>query len=389
MKANMKRYPLFKVHVDLPSAMNNIEQVLSSGYINEGEQVTQLTQKLSEQLKADNLLLVNSCTSALTLALHAAGVRFLDSVVSTPMTCIATNTPIHTHQADIVWADIDPDTGCIDPDSVDEMLDSDANIPAVIAVAWAGNPPKLDALAKICELHDTKFILDAAHAFGAEYKGEPIHEWADFTCYSMQAIKHVTSGDGGILVSRESDLHKRVNNLKWFGIDRTVIKDSEDNWKGQSHDFDVLEAGYKFNMNNLSAALGLSQIPHIQKILDAHRANAAFYDRLLRDNAYIESLQTYEDAISSHWVYGVRMRPKYVHLRDELLKRLNDMGIEAGQVHVPNHVYTCFIESLAHLPGVEQFSSSQFALPCGWWITESDVQFITKTLNELCDAMIA
>lgn len=378
----MKTYPLFKVHVPVDEALAKIREVLESGFINEGVQVTQLTEAMKEGLDTENLVLTNSCTSALTMALHLAGVRPGDDVITTPMTCVATNTPITTMGANIVWADIDPTHGMIDPRDVVRKITPKTK--AVMAVAWAGTPPELVSLLELCRRRGIKLILDAAHAFGAHYEGEPVHRWADFTCYSFQAIKHVTTGDGGALVCTDNEDHRRSKALKWFGLDRDRAKDEKGDWKGQQWDVDILEAGYKFNMNNVAAAIGLAQLDYIDDILGSHRVNAALYDTLFRDTQSVKPATRPDGAHSSFWVYPMTIDLEFCGVsRDSLLKLLNNEGIMAGIVHVPNDTYTAFDSSLTHLPGTRVFSSTQFALPCGWWLTEDDIHHIARRVKEL------
>jgi dTDP-4-amino-4,6-dideoxygalactose transaminase len=378
----MKTYPLFKVHVPTEQALAQLRKVFESGFINEGTQVTELTNALKDVLSAENLILTNSCTSALTLALKLAGVGPGDEVITTPMTCVATNTPIANLGAKLVWADIDPETGMIDPQQIAAKITDKTK--AVTAVAWAGTPPNLWMLKKACTAFNVKLILDAAHAFDAQYEGAPMHEWADYTCYSFQAIKHFTTGDGGALVCADDADYARSKALKWFGLDRDKTKDEKGNWKGQQWDTDVEEAGYKFNMNNVSAAIGLSQIDHIPHILGTHRCNAVLYEELFSDFKQVRPLRRSSGNESSFWVYGMKVDPERSRLsRDELLKALNAEGIMAGLVHVPNDTYTAFKDSTADLPGVREFSANQFSLPCGWWLTDDDVRHIAKRVKEL------
>lgn len=379
----MKRYPLFKVHVPSSEALAQIKTVFDSGFINEGTQVTKLTNELQRILDAENLILMNSCTSALTLALKLAGVEPGDEVISTPMTCVATNAAIASTGAKIVWADVDPEHGMLTPLSIRAKMSKHTK--AVMAVAWAGTPPDLAGLHEECDLQDVKLILDAAHAFDAYYKERPIHEWAHYTCYSFQAIKHFTTGDGGALVCLGDDDHKRSKALKWFGLDRDKAKDERGDWKGQQWDVDIEEIGFKFNMNNVSAAIGLSQVPYIDHILGKHRCNAALYDELFNGSKGAHPCPRPEGSEPSFWVYPMKVvDERGFNKRDDLLKVLNAEGIMAGVVHVSNDDYTCFkdIKDFV-LPGVREFSKNQFALPCGWWLNKEDIRHIAQRVKEL------
>ena len=375
------KYPMFKVHVDKESAIKNLEKVLDSGFFNEGVEVSNFKKALEEKMRFKNLVMTNSCTSALTMAIKLSNVQPEDEVISTSMTCVASNTPILNLNCKVVWADIDPKTGNISPDSVREKVTEKTK--AVVCVNWAGLPCDLEELDKICKENKIKLIQDAAHAFGATYKGLDISEWADFTCYSFQAIKHITTGDGGCIISRSDKDFEKAKKLKWFGLDRENTKDKKGEWKGQRWKDDVFTAGYKFNMNNIAGAIGMSQIGHIDKILEAHRLNAKKYSELFKKVIKIKPLLYPKESNPSHWVYTVLLDGSLN--RDNILKSLNDMGIGAGLVHVPNHNYTCFNESIENLPGVDYFHKHQLSLPCGWWLSSEDVEYVAKSLIESCE----
>ena len=170
-------FPMFKVHVDVEAALVLLKDVLSSGFLNEGSYVSRLTDAFKDRMGTTNITLMNSCTSTLITALRLSGVRPWDEVISTPMTCVATNCAIASLGADIVWADIDPTTGCTRSDDVKKILFERPNTKAVIVVAWAGIPPELDSLANVCKEANVKLILDAAHAMDATFKGKHVHEW--------------------------------------------------------------------------------------------------------------------------------------------------------------------------------------------------------------------
>lgn len=369
------KYPLFKAHIDKKTAISNIKDVFDSGYLNEGIQVNLLKQELEALFESD-VVLTNSCTSALTIALKAIGVGFGDSVVTTSMTCVATNTPIINVGANIDWCDINPATGMLCPIELEKKITKKTK--AVIYVAWAGNLGDIEDVYNVCKKNNVKLILDAAHSFGAKYKGlDPSKIVADIVCYSFQAIKHITTGDGGALVidkEKNSDLYDSANRLKWFGLDRNKGKDEKGDWKGQQWDVDIEEAGYKFNMNNISAAIGLSQINHIPKVLKSHKENAAKYDELFCSGKEVVrplNRSIHED--TARWVYTVLLAERFSKFRLEIIEELNQKGIAAGVVHIPNHKYTCFKDFYTPLTNVDKFFDRQFSLPCGWWLKPKDI----------------
>lgn len=392
---NIRSVPLFKAHAPGSAIGPAVTEVCESGYLNEGAQVAELEKALSARLGAPGgrATLLNSCTSALELSMRLAGVGPGDAVVTTSMTCLATNTPIVGAGAEIVWADVDPLTGCIDPDSVADRLferngphaASSKRVKAVVCVDWAGNVCDLERLDVLCQTYGVKLVQDAAHAFGARFLGRHIAEQADYTCFSFQAIKHFTTVDGGMLTCRDPADHTRGRHLKWFGLDRDAAKDVRGDWKGQQWNVDVLEAGRKMNMNNVAAAVGLVNLQSIDWILLRHRTNAQVYDDAFVGTAIMPLLRCRGSAqVSSAWVYTVRVDPRK---RDGLLERLNARGIKAGLVHVPNHNYTCFAAFRRELPGTEEFAASQLSLPCGWWVDPDQAAEIARIALEELDAV--
>lgn len=376
------KFPLFKVHMPVDEALIAIREVLESGFVNEGQQVTDFQNALTGFLGVRNLVLTNSCTSALTMAYKMSGVGPGTEVITPAMTCVATNTPIVNLGAKIVWADIQPDSGSIDPADIERKI-TDRTC-AIAYVNWAGTPCDLEAIQAVGRKYGIPVIQDAAHAFGATWNKRPISDFADFTCLSFQAIKHLSSGDGGALICNDEQQFSLARKLKWFGYDRDAVKDEKGEWKGQRWSADIRpnEVGFKFNMNNISAAIGLAQMKHIDSLLAAHRSNAAAYNDAFRDSGFIKPLRVPAQAQSSYWVYTCLFQGNE-EMRNELIERLNAEGIAAGLVHLPNDMYSAFEEFKADLPGTFAFSSSQISLPCGWWVSSEDCRLIAKRVLEI------
>ena len=177
-----------------------------------------------------------------------------------------------------------------------------------------------------------------------------------------------------------------MRKLKWFGYNRDVVKDEKGEWRGQNWDADVLinEIGYKFNMNNYVAALGLANLNGLQDSLKSHQRNAETLHKILNNHPKIELLKKEPDCESVYWVYTIRLKVSK-EKRDYILQKLNEIGIAAGLVHLPNHEYSAFSEFATQLPETDAFSESQISLPCGWWLSEVDCIFIANKLMNLLD----
>jgi perosamine synthetase len=374
----IKQIPLFKVFMS-PNVDENLLKVLHSGFVGEGEAVKEFELNIAKYLNNNKIGLVNSGTSALHLAYHLslygkqAKSYNVDSsleIISSPMTCTATNTPIISNSAKIVWADCDPVTGNICPDSIRKKITSKTK--AIVMIHWGGNPCLIDEINSIGREYGIKVIEDAAHAFGAEYKGKKIGEISDFTCFSFQAIKHLTSIDGGAILSTSEIDNERIKLLRWFGIDREPKnKESID----LRCEIDVPEAGYKFHMNNISAVIGNENLKHMPNVVAKHRENAIFYNKIFED-AGIKVAKEQDNVKSSYWLYTI-----HVSNRDELMQKLKENGIASSKVHARNDTHSMFKDFFdPNLKGVEEFNHSHICIPVGWWVDEEDRKFIAENV---------
>jgi dTDP-4-amino-4,6-dideoxygalactose transaminase len=359
-----KIVPLFKVFMP-ESVMKPLRETLMSGYIGEGPKVAEFEQRLWPWFANKNVLATNSGTSAIQLALRLANVGYGDEVISTPMTCTATNMPILAAGAKIVWADIDPWTGNIDPEDVARKITKKTK--AIMCVHWGGYPCELYDLFDICKRHkDLYLIQDAAHAFGTKYFGYPVSYFPDFTCFSFQAIKEITTVDGGALVCLGYDDCQRGRLLRWYGIDR--------NAKGKDLrcEADITEWGHKFHMNDVAATIGLEQLKYVDENLAKTRLNAECYNNAFGD----VKLHYRNDRQSSYWLYTIRVKN-----RDKFMQQMKEAGIMVSKVHARNDLHTCFKDSRTKLPGVDEFDAEQISIPVGWWLTEEEVNYIIEEVN--------
>jgi perosamine synthetase len=350
--------PLFKVFTDEGAAVANLSQAIHSGYLGEGERVKQFERMLGNLLGSPTLpVAVNSGTSAIDLALHLAGVGPGDEVITTPMTCMATNVHIIHRGARIVWADVDKYTGLIDV--ADAARKITPRTKALIGVDWGGAVCDYAGLMKVCRY----VVRDAAHSLLTKPKFD-----ADLTCYSFQAIKHLTCGDGGALVCHWVPGGDRARLLRWYGLDRNSGVDFRCSQ-------DVKEAGFKYHMNDIAASIGLANLPHARQIVAKHRANAAYYN----DRLYYTMTDSFRcplwDADSSWWLYTL-----LVEDRAGFIAYMGEKGIHCSPVHRRNDEMHCFASSRTSLPGVDFFAARNVAIPVGWWLTEEQREYIAQAV---------
>jgi dTDP-4-amino-4,6-dideoxygalactose transaminase len=360
--------PLFKIHSN-PNIGNAVQKVFDSGFIAQGSVVDEFEEKLGSYLGTKDISCTNSATSALTLAYRLANIAEGDEVITSPMTCMATNEPLDLMGAKLVWADIDPATGNIDPEDVSKKITSKTK--AIVGVHWAGQPFEIREINNLARNNNIKVIEDAAHAFGAKYNDEYIGNHSDYVIFSFQAIKHLTTGDGGALVCKSAEDTYRARKLRWFGLDRE--------FQGSKWTQDISESGYKFNMNNINAAIGIENLQNIDFILEKHKDNCSFYDKNI-NNSNIVKLSRNPHSQTSCWIYTL-LTPH----RDRLQHYLAEKGIASDVVHVRNDTYSVFkrfsVED-TELKGVQHFCSQHLNIPVGWWVSEQDREYIVDVINK-------
>jgi dTDP-4-amino-4,6-dideoxygalactose transaminase len=214
-------------------------------------------------------------------------------------------------------------------------------------------------------------IEDGAHSFGSSYKERPIGTHGNLTMFSLQAIKHITSIDGGLLLSPHKKLNDRARLIRWYGIDRDSDR------KDFRCEADIEEWGYKFHMNDVCATVGIENLKHADEIIEKHKSNAKFYDENLKDVEGLTLLKREDGFDSSFWIYSV-----LVNDRDKFYKHMGDHGIAVSQVHERNDKHTCVREFVCSLPNLDKTIGKMVSIPVGWWVTPEDRQYIVDTIKK-------
>jgi dTDP-4-amino-4,6-dideoxygalactose transaminase len=360
--------PLFKVHMP-DSVVGPLSDTILCGFIGEGPRVKEFEARLGAYFGNPHVLTLNSCTSALQLALRLAGVGFGDEVITTAMTCTATNEPIMAAGARIVWADIDPETGNIDPKAIESKITKKTK--AIIVVHWGGTPVDLDEVNAVASAHGIKVIEDAAHACGADYKGKKIGQHSDYVCFSFQAIKHITTVDGGALFCKSEADHARGKLLRWYGIDR---EQPRADFRCEA---DIAEWGYKFHMNDVAATIGLTQLPHLDGLVAYRRELARYYDRELAGVPGVRLCRWKTDRASAYWLYTM-----FVERREGFMTAQKERNVMAvSQVHARNDKHTMFREFIEPLRGVDAFTREMICIPIGFWVGQAEREQIVDAIK--------
>lgn len=345
--------------------MPKLEEILYSGYIAQGEVVEQFERKFEEYIGGGNTLSLNSGTAALHIALILAGVKDGDEVISTALTAEPTNVAIKMMGAKVRWADVDIETGNISPDAIEKAINPKTK--AIIVVDYAGIPVDVKRIQKISQKYNIPVIEDAAHALGAKYNGKKTGNNFPFTVYSFQAIKHLTTIDGGALQILDDELYEKGKIIRWFGLDKKLTR----------MDNNITIQGYKYHMNNVNAMIGLIQLENIEELVQKYIDNGKYLDQNLTGVEGVELIRYYPDTEPSYWLYTLK-----VENRDAFIKKMEDNGIMASELHKRNDLHTYLNDFPAELPNLDIFYSKMVHLPCGWWVTKDDCDKIIELIKE-------
>jgi dTDP-4-amino-4,6-dideoxygalactose transaminase len=374
--------PLFKVFMS-ENAGPEVTKVLNSGYIGQGEKVEEFESVLRDFLGRDYVVTLNSGTSGLHLALNLLkpkrgnwpGINDGDEVLATSLTCTASNFPILANNLKIKWVDIDATTLNMDLDDLMRKITPKTKV--IMLVHWGGYPNDLDKVKEIqnrCyELYGFKpaVIEDGAHSFGSKYKGKNLGNHGNIVMYSLQAIKHITSIDGGLLVLPYNELYDRAKLQRWYGIDRNS------NRKDFRCEADIEEWGFKFHMNDVCATVGIENLKFADKIISSHKKNADYYDNNLSDINGLTTLTRHPGHESAFWIYSM-----LVENRDGFYKWMKECKIVASQVHERNDKHTCIKDYKSPLPTLDKTIGKVVSIPVGWWVNNEQREYIVDCIKK-------
>jgi perosamine synthetase len=347
-----------------------VAKVLETTMLSEGAIVKSFEDRLASDLGLSHPVAVNSGTSALHLALALAGVGPGDEVICPAQTFVATATAVLQQGAVPVFADIHYEDGNIDPQSIARKTTGKTK--AIMVVHWAGYPCDLDEIQNIADKNNLIVIEDAAHAPGATYKGRPVGTISDFTCFSFQAIKHITTGDGGAVCCKYEAAARSALSRRWFGIDRLNSKPS---LLGERA-YDIAELGYKYHLNDYAAALGLANLDGFKERLARRRAVAARYRQQLGGVAGLTLFWAAPDRESAYWLFGM-----HVERRLDFIRALQGRDVTASVVHQRIDRNSIFGGLRQDLIEQAKFDETQIHIPLHDGLSDADAAHIIEAVR--------
>jgi len=359
---------LFHPHVP-HNAATMVKEVLSTRWIGQGPKVDQFESEFKQKFRQNGpCIATGSGTDALHIAYQMAGVGPGDEVLCPLFTCTATNLPILYLGATPVFVDVDPKTLNVSVEDMKRKISHRTK--AIVVVHYGGLPCDMAEIKALAKEYEVPVIEDAAHALGAKYGGEWVGNLSEFTMYSFQAIKHLTTGDGGLLTFKDPSLEPLAKRLRWFGINR------EDKQKGVWEN-DIKEVGYKYQMTDIAAAIGLAGLQGIDSVLFHRRA---LYNRYVRQLTGVSGLKIVDDfsPLKNHaaWLFTV-----LVENRLNLQKMLRENGIESGQTHYRNDRYSVFGCQDSYFPNMDSIDDHYLILPLHTKVREEDVDRICDLIK--------
>ena len=367
-----KNIVLFHPYIS-KNSLKSLKTVLSGRWIGQGPMVDKFENKFTKMFAEKNIsVATGSGTDALHMAYILAGLKRGDEVITTIFTCTATNIPLLYMGVKIKFADVDPLTMNISVESVKKLINKKTK--AIICVHYGGLPCDLDELNKIAKKYNIPIIEDAAQALGAKYNNKSIGGIGDFTTFSFQAIKHITTGDGGILTIKNKKLHNIAKRIGWFGINR------EGKQKG-TWENDIFEVGYKYQMNDLGATIGYESLKNFRKIISHRRKIFDIYLTELSKNKNIHCVNDF-DKKKTHaaWLFTIVLEKK-----DYLQRKLREYKIETNQVHFRNDKYSIFKKFAREqkFKNMDYLEDKYLVLPLHLKVSFSQARYISNLINKL------
>ncbi|EKV26544.1 4-keto-6-deoxy-N-Acetyl-D-hexosaminyl-(Lipid carrier) aminotransferase [Caenispirillum salinarum AK4] len=373
---------LFKPSVG-QEELDAIADVFDRAWLGLGPKVAAFEQAWAEYVDAPAALGVNSATAALHLAVTALDLPPGSKVLVPSMTFVASALSALYNGLDVVFVDCDPETLQMDLDDLERRITPETR--AVVAVHFGGYPVDMPRLMEIAGRRGLKVIEDCAHCAGGRLDGRALGTWGDLGCFSFEEKKCMTTGDGGMLVARDPALVERVRPNRWLGIDK-------DTWKRQTGytaegaddarhwHYEVAEAGYKYNMNDLAAAIGLVQLKKLPAMNARRGALIARYLDGLADMPGVRPLLPYQpDAGHAYWIFGVRVE---AGRRDDVIRHLKARDVATSVHYMPLTLHPLFAAHAGATPVAESLWHEMITLPLFPDMTDEQVDYVVDALKE-------
>jgi perosamine synthetase len=360
--------PLFKVFVPKENMGDSLETILQSGQLNSGTYVRAFEKQLQAYIGNPYILVTGNNTYAALIALALCDLKNGDEVISSSMACLASNQPILNFGAKLVWADIDPSTGSLNPEEVRKKINSKTK--AILHYHWGGYPGYIDEINAIGKEYGIPVIDDAIESFGAIYKGKQMGNLGTtITTFSFQTVRLPNSIDGGAIAFNNEEMYRKALRMRDFGIERSTFRDALGELSSSS---DIQQMGYNAIMNEVSAFMGYKVMEQTPQLIAKQQQNGTAWNTYFGDkNNEISSKRP--EITPNYWIYSFNTSNQLAQL-----EAFRQQNFYASKVHIRNDHYSCFGKFDPSLRGVAEFASKQLSIPSGWWISADDIEILPR-----------
>lgn len=378
----MKKQHLYKTKLTnefIESSFNDIKRIIRSGDSHESRHVTKFENALKKYFRTNFLLVNNNFFSSITLALRLSGVCYGDHVISSPLAPLAINMAILNLGAKIVWSDVSMDNGMISANAFRNTITycktNSIKPKAAIISSWCGATPDIHEIGKSCKRNAIASILDASHAIGATQYRKQIYHWADYAIYSCSNNDLLPALNSSILITGEEHNFIKAMSMKNLGIQVKALKEPEV----------ISDIGYDFTASNIACAIGFANLDQLEQRISRQQEIASRYDKIFLFNNFLKPVTEVPHSYSTYHSYSIVLKNKRKFSRDEFVATLNSAGVMANTIMKAQNEpeFDVFHESNRELPWLTKFMSSQFSIPCGWWMTDDDVNIVAGSLLNL------
>ncbi|TCS83311.1 UDP-4-amino-4,6-dideoxy-N-acetyl-beta-L-altrosamine transaminase [Tepidibacillus fermentans] len=362
--------------------IKQVVQVLKGNYLTTGPYITEFEKKIAEYVGANYAVAFSNGTAALHGAAFAAGIQHGDEVITTPMTFAASANCVLYQGGTPVFADIDPQTYNIDPEKIEELINEKTK--AIIPVDFTGQPVELDRILELAKKHNLIVIEDAAHALGATYNDRKIGSISDMTMFSFHPVKHITTGEGGIITTNNKEYYEKLLQFRTHGItrDRDKLIENHGPWY-----YEMQFLGYNYRMTDIQAALGISQLKKIDQFVETRKNYAEIYNNAFKDMEEVTIPYQMKEGSSSWHLYILRLNfNQLTASRKEIFEALlkENIGVNVHYLPVYWHPYYQELGYKKGLcPNAEKLYEEIITLPLFPKMSVLDVQDVIKAVKKV------
>ncbi len=372
-----KFLPYGKQYIDQED-IDAVVSVLNDDFITQGPRIAEFEEKIAKYVGAKYGVAFNSGTSALHGAYFALGLKKGDEMITTPNTFVATANAGLYLGASVKFCDVEKETGNIDA----SKLDVSENTKLIAPVHYSGNPVNLKEIAEVA--NGAKIIEDGAHALGAKYEGKKIGslKYSEMAMFSFHPVKHITTGEGGIIVTNDEQYYERLQLFRSHGITKNNLVNSRDgDWY-----YEMQHLGFNYRITDIQCALGLSQLKKLDSFVKSRRQIAKKYNEMFEDNPYFDVIQENPDGESAYHLYSILLKEKYLNYKKEIFSKLRSEGLGVQVHYIPVYLQP-YYQNLGFNNGLcpvdEEFYKRELSIPMYPTLNDDDLDFVAEKLYKV------